>query len=39
MTTPTELVRRIYEAINVRDYEAGFALLGWRLTRSSSTRC
>jgi ketosteroid isomerase-like protein len=24
---PTELVRRLYEAINARDYEAGFAML------------
>jgi ketosteroid isomerase-like protein len=26
--TPTELVRSLYEAINRRDYETGFALLG-----------
>jgi ketosteroid isomerase-like protein len=26
--TPTELVRSLYEAINRRDYDAGFALLG-----------
>jgi ketosteroid isomerase-like protein len=25
--SPTELVRALYEAINARDYEAGFALL------------
>jgi ketosteroid isomerase-like protein len=25
--SPTELVRALYEAINTRDYEAGFALL------------
>lgn len=25
--TPSELVRAVYEAINARDYEAGFALL------------